>query len=57
LPEKRYTAYPEGAAHGVFLLPLKPAHQQQGRGIPARDQEHQRSRTQQRQQDAAAIAI
>ena len=57
LPEKRQAADSQGAAHRVFLLPLQPAHQQQGGGIPASDQKHERSRAQERQQDAAAVAI
>ena len=42
LPEERRPAHPERAAHGVLLLPLQPAHQQQGGDVAARDQQHQR---------------
>jgi len=44
LPEERNSPYSEGGTDCVFLLPLKPAHQQQGRGIPTRDQKYERSR-------------
>ena len=47
----------QGAAHRIFLLPLKSAHQQQGRGIPACDQKYQRGRAQEWQQNSTAVAI
>ena len=42
LPEKGQSANAQGAAHGIFLLPLQSADQQQGSGIPASYKEDQR---------------
>ena len=57
LTKQRGASDAQRGPHGVLLLPLQSADEQQRGGVAARDEQHQRGSAEQRQQHAPAVAV